>query len=254
MKGEHGTATGGLPIPYVTAAQMREVDRLMIEEYGIELLQMMESAGRHLAALVRERYLNGDPRGRSVVVLSGSGGNGGGGLVAARRLHMWGAEVHVRLSKPAVAYSGIPARQLAILDRLSVPASYETSPEPLSKAELLIDALIGYSLRGNPVGPAAELIRQANSHAAPILSLDVPSGLDSTTGERREPAIVADATLTLALPKTGLRDADPGRVGDLYLADIGVPPELYAEPSLELEVGPLFAHGEILPLQSNTPV
>ena len=73
--------------PFLTADQMREVDRLMIEEYGIELLQMMENAGRGLADLARERFLDDDPRRRAVVLLAGAGGNGGGGLVAARRLH-----------------------------------------------------------------------------------------------------------------------------------------------------------------------
>ena len=74
-------------IPYLTTDQMREVDRAMIEDYYIELIQMMENAGRNLAHLARTRFLGGDPRGQHVVVLAGSGGNGGGGLVCARRLH-----------------------------------------------------------------------------------------------------------------------------------------------------------------------
>jgi NAD(P)H-hydrate epimerase len=235
-------------IPDLTADQMREVDRLMIEKYGIELLQMMENAGRHLAALARDRYLDGDPRGRTIIVLAGGGGNGGGGLVAARRLHTWGANVHVWLSKRARDYRGVPGHQLAILDRLSVPVIHDVTPLALPAAELLIDALIGYSLRGDPSGPAAELIRCANEQPAPILSLDVPSGLDATTGELRDPAVRADATLTLALPKTGLHNAELGSVGDLFLGDIGIPPELYAEPSLGIAVGPLFARQEILRL------
>ena len=113
----------------------------------------------------------------------------------------------------------------------------------LPAADVVIDALIGYSLRGDPQGPAAALIRATNGHGAPVLALDVPSGVDSTTGVAHEPAVQATATLTLALPKTGLWDARQ-HVGELYVADIGVPPRLYK--NLGLDIGPLFATDEII--------
>ena len=75
-------------IPYLTTDQMREVDRLMIEVYQIELMQMMENAGRNLAHLARDRFLDGDPQNKYVIVLAGTGGNGGGALVCARRLYI----------------------------------------------------------------------------------------------------------------------------------------------------------------------
>ncbi len=78
-------------VPYVTTEQMIEVDRAMIEDYRIDLIQMMENAGRNLAHLARELFLDGDPRGRSLVVLAGTGGNGGGAMVCARRLANYGA-------------------------------------------------------------------------------------------------------------------------------------------------------------------
>jgi NAD(P)H-hydrate epimerase len=234
-------------LPHLTTEQMREVDRLMVEKFGIELVQMMENAGRHLAALARDRFLDGDPTGRDVVLLAGSGGNGGGGLVAARRLHAWGGHVRVLLSRPSREYRGVPAHQLAILRELDVRCDHQEDPLPVSGADLLIDALIGYSLRGDPRGAAASLIRGANESTAPVLSLDLPSGLDATTGDVKDPAVLADATLTLALPKAGLRSA-ASCAGELYLADIGVPSELYAEPTLGLQVGPIFARQEILRL------
>ena len=82
-------------LPFITTDQMREVDRAMVEDYGILLIQMMENAGRNLAHLARRRFLDSDCRGRRVVVLAGSGGNGGGGLVCARHLHNWGSTVSV---------------------------------------------------------------------------------------------------------------------------------------------------------------
>ena len=129
--------------------------------------------------------------------------------------------------------------------------SVASRQEPVSDEglDLIIDGLIGYSLRGAPRGRAASLIEWANSQGTPVLSLDAPSGVDTTTGVVHSPAIKAAATMTLALPKEGLRA--PGvenHVGELYLADISVPPELYAGPGLELKVGPIFAHDDIIRL------
>lgn len=235
-----------IDVPYLTTAQMRGVDRLMVEEYGITLLQMMENAGLHLARLARARFLGGDPQGKRVTVLAGRGGNGGGALVCARRLYSWGADVRVILSRPMSAFEGVPEHQLRILRRMDVPL--ETAvPVSTIDSTLIVDGLIGYSLSGAPRGAAAELIRWANAQSAPILALDVPSGVDATTGRAFEPAIQAGMTLTLALPKTGLRLPETAaNVGALYLADIGVPPELYAHPDVGLAVGPLFARSEIL--------
>ncbi len=114
----------------------------------------------------------------------------------------------------------------------------------LPSADLVIDALIGYGLTGNPSGAVADLIRLANSHPAPILALDAPSGLDTTSGIAYDPCIKAAATMTLALPKAGLMAAPPTVVGDLYLADISVPPGLYE--SLDIELEPLFSVSRIL--------
>ncbi len=233
-------------IAYLNTAQMREVDRAMIEDYGIELIQMMENAGRNLAHLARFRFLDGDPRGRRVIVLAGRGGNGGGGLVCARRLHNWGANVFVFTTHPDDAYQGIPAHQLDILRRMTVPVE-SVPPTALPAADLIVDAVIGYSLSGAPRGTAKRLILLANGHGAPILSLDTPSGLDTTTGTVYDPAVRAAATMTLALPKEGLRGTP--NVGELYLADISVPPALYAGPGLALTVGPIFAQEEIVRLQ-----
>lgn len=242
-----------MDIPYLTTTQMREVDRAMLEDYGIELLQMMENAGRCLAALARRRFLGGDPRGKQVVVLAGAGGNGGGGLVCARRLHNWGAEVHVYVTRPPGGFQGVPAHQLRIWQRLgTVAVARDVGEVDWRGADLIIDAMIGYSLRGAPRGAAAELIHRANDSGVPILALDTPSGLDTSTGEAHAPTIRATATLTLALPKVGLK---LGReyVGELYLADIGVPPELYAGPGLNLRVGPIFAQDDIIRLPGGEP-
>jgi len=115
--------------------------------------------------------------------------------------------------------------------------------EAIRRAGVVVDALIGYSLRGAPRGRAAELIELSNEHARQVLSLDVPSGLDATTGEAPGVVVHPDRTLTLALPKTGLASIS----GELYLADIGIPPEVY-QP-LGLSFAPFFQDRTWISLQ-----
>ena len=235
-------------IPFLNTEQMREVDRAMIEDYHIQLIQMMENAGRNLAQLARTRFLNGDPRERTVIVLAGRGGNGGGGLVCARRLHNWGANIHVFKTHPDENYEGVPAHQLNILRRMDVSVQTADFLHEDQPAGLIIDAIIGYSLSGAPRGAAAQLIEWSNGRETAVLSLDAPSGLDTTTGTVYQPTLRATATMTLALPKHGLKN-NPTHVGELYLADISVPPSLYSNPNLQLSVPPLFAQEEIIRLQ-----
>jgi len=237
-------------IPSLTTEQMVEVDRLMVEEYRITLVQMMENAGRNLAELTR-RQLGGTVRDRRISVLAGAGNNGGGGLVAARHLSNWGAHVAVILVRPPDKLKDIPAHQWRALERTPVERGTfdPAAPPDLGSEDALLDAIIGYGLQGNPRGPAADLIRLANDAGVPIVALDAPSGLDTTEGVPGQPCIRATATLTLALPKVGLITPEARAVvGDLYLADISVPPALYAAPSLGLEVGPIFERDTIVRL------
>ena len=233
-------------LPSLTTAQMAEVDRLMIEEYGIHLIQMMENAGCHLAEQAR-RMLGGCVIDRKIVVLCGSGNNGGGGMVAARNLHNWGAQVQVEITGDESHLKDVPAHQWGILQAMGIPRVGKVNARAL-RPDLIIDAIIGYGLRGDPRGEPAEWIAWANTQNAPILALDTPSGLDTTTGIPGKPVITADATLTLALPKVGLStpQARP-HVGQLYLADISVPPQLYQR--LGLQVGPIFASNSIISIE-----
>jgi NAD(P)H-hydrate epimerase len=236
-------------VPTVTVDQMREVDRLMTDELGIELMQMMENAGRALAEQTRT-LLGGDARSRRAIVLAGRGGNGGGGLTAARRLAIWGANVSVVLGAERDAFSGVPLHQLRILDNIGVPVR-EAHPTDAIEAELrsadvILDALIGYSLRGAPREPIASLIRAANAAAPSVVALDIPSGLDGDSGEANDPTIRAAITVTLALPKAGLVKASARDfVGELLLADISVPDLVYQR--LGLHVGPIFARADVVP-------
>jgi NAD(P)H-hydrate epimerase len=208
----------GRAVPAVDAAGMREVDRVAVEEVGLELLQMMENAGRTLAASARELASGG-----RVVVLAGSGGNGGGGLCAARHLANHGDEVRVVLDRAPDALTGAAAAQCRVLAATAAAVDHEGPvDDALAGADAVVDALVGYGLEGVLEGRAAYLVSAANRADARTLALDVPSGVDASTGERAGPAVAADRTVTLALPKTGLAD-----VGDLRLADVGIPEEVY---------------------------
>lgn len=236
-------------IPFLTTRQMIEVDRAMVEDYHIELIQMMENAGRSLAHLARQLFLAGDPRDKRAVILAGPGGNGGGALVCARRLYNYGAEVSVIITRSREESSQAASHQLDILDRMEVPISIAAEPIPRGKYDLIVDGIIGYGLKGAPGENSARLIRWANESATPILALDTPSGIDLSTGEIFDPAILAAATMTLALPKEGIRRASTHSfLGDLYLADIGVPPSLYQNISPDLAPGPIFHASDIIRL------
>jgi NAD(P)H-hydrate epimerase len=230
----------GIPVPAVTAEQMREVDRIAVEDFGLGVLQMMENAGRNLAQNVFGML---DGKRGEVTVMVGSGGNGGGGLCCARHLHNRGFKVWVVLDREADVLTGAARNQLDILTATGLePADSSRAEEVIWRSEILVDALIGYGLRGAPKGRTADLINLCLQQAAHVLSLDVPSGLNATTGDTPGPAIRPDRTLTLALPKTGLHNVP----GDLYLADIGIPPEVYHPIGISFE--PFFEGRYWIPL------
>jgi NAD(P)H-hydrate epimerase len=226
-------------VPAVTAAQMREIDRLATDEFGIELAQMLELAGAGLADSARQ--LLGQLGGARVVVLVGSGNNGAGGLVAARHLANRGALVQVLLARPVAQLSAIAQDRVATLVTMRVPACVvpwdmadgETD-ELLDASDLVIDALLGYAAEGPPRDTVATLIERANVNARVVLSLDLPSGIAPDSGDCPGVAISATATMTVALPKRGLMsDAGRRRAGTTYLADIGLPAALYRRAGLE---------------------
>jgi NAD(P)H-hydrate epimerase len=222
----------GQIIPAVTADQMREVDRIAMEDFGLGVLQMMENAGRSLAQNVIEML--GSTTGE-VTILAGAGGNGGGGICSARHLHNRGFKVHIVLDRDPAELRGSALAQHNILKRAGLAVTHPKEvAQRIRSSEIVIDALIGYSLRGVPTGMTADLISLANEYATRILSLDLPSGINATTGVPPGVAIQPERTLTLALPKTGLRHVE----GELYLADIGIPPEVYH--ALDIHFAPLF--------------
>jgi hydroxyethylthiazole kinase-like uncharacterized protein yjeF len=214
-------------IPLLSSAQVKEVDRLASERYNVPVSWLMEAAGWQVARHCRGQTL----------VVCGKGNNGGDGLAAARHLHRWGRLAGVACLQPE-GLSGLPAEQAAALRALGT----EIWSEPVfSGAQLVLDALFGTGLSRAPEGRAAGWIDAINGSGLRVVSVDIPSGLDSDSGRAPGACVKASQTVTLGLPKAGLLTADgPAHAGDVWVADIGVPLEAYAE--LGIRVPPhLFA-------------
>ena len=250
---------GGFPqrkcseVKWVTADQMRDVQRLAQEEFGIDLVQITENAGRAGAVLALQ-MLGGKARGQRIVVLCGSGNTGAAGLAASRHLANWGFRVDPIISGVEEDASFMTRRQIQTLRAAGIlePADMESSEitveDQLANAELVIDALVGYGLTGPPQGIASAVTQLALQAGRPTLSLDVPTGVNATTGEVSSPAIRANTTLLLDLPKRGV--LEPGaraHVGELFLAELGIPSAV--PERLGLSTPGVFSEGPIVRLK-----
>jgi NAD(P)H-hydrate epimerase len=247
---------GGFPqrksadLPAVSARQMREIQRVAQEDFGLDIMQITENGGRAIATLALA-MLGGRGHGQRVVVLAGGGNKGGAGLCAVRNLANWGCNVEPIFGEVESEVSFAARRQLNILRECGIvepgheDRSEITLEEHLSGADLVIDALVGYGLEGPPSGIAAALTELAVASKCPILAVDVPTGVNATTGEVSSPAIRACTTLALDLPKKGL--FEPGAracVGELYLADLGIP--LRVHERLGIALRGVFSEGPIV--------
>ncbi|RMD67545.1 NAD(P)H-hydrate epimerase [Candidatus Pacearchaeota archaeon] len=228
-------------IPYLTSEQMAQVDALAIE-WGIDIPRMMENAGRNFA-----RFVFDELSPSSVCVLYGKGNNGADGLVAARYLHLYGVR-EIRILPASSEGNEFVKHNLAILEKLGIRPT-----EELGKCDLVIDALLGYNLKGAPRGSYAELIRKANelkNSGARIAAFDLPSGLDPNTGTCAGECIKADYTLTLALPKIALKLAPKDVVGKAFVVNLGLPAELYSALGISVPTD-LFSRSDVVPLKEN---
>jgi NAD(P)H-hydrate epimerase len=217
---------------------MADVDRIASEELGIPLELLLENASHQIAAAAR--LFLGSVGGKRIVALAGSGNNGGDALGALRHLSGWGARVSAHLSGPAERLHPLARRQHDILANLGVPLD-----AGVVDADLLIDGLLGYSVAGPPRDAVSDVVRAANASRLPILAIDLPSGMHPDTGEPLGITIRAALTVTLALPKRGLMTTrSRALVGELLLADIGIPPQAFDR--LGIETRGLFESGDLV--------
>lgn len=191
----------------------------MIDRVGVDLLQMMENAGSATCLHIMRSYAP-----RTVLVLAGGGGNGGGVLAAARHFANRGVAVSVvRSSSKEVDATAQQARILRAMGIGEVPNPVE--------ADLILDGMIGYSLVGEPRSRVRELIEWVATQPNPVVSLDVPSGMDADLGFVHRAAVRPTATTTIALPKPGLMDT---AAGEIELIDISVPQSVWQQIGIEV--------------------
>ena len=223
----------------VTAEEMREIDRKAIREFGVPSLQLMEKAGEEVAEAVREML--GHLPGKRVAIFAGQGNNGGDGFVAARYLLGEGVEVKTYLLGRKEEVKGDAG---ANLKRLTQPVEevkenkdLDKVRDDLARVNLIIDALLGTGARGEVRGILRETIALLNESSPPIISVDIPSGLEGNKGKPLGACIKAVRTVAMGLPKRGLV-LYPGAeyVGELKIADIGIPSEVLNAQGLKVNL------------------
>lgn len=227
----------------LTAAQMREADRLTTERYGILGKELMENAGTAIAEFLREKFA--DLKSRKILVLCGKGNNGGDGLVVARLLKNFGASAVVLLFANPSSVEGDAAlnlkrwqQGLGELYVVTSEAEWESARPALAEADLVVDALLGTGLRGPVEGLLGTVIENLNDARSKrrgqmsVVSVDMPSGLASDSQDFGGSVVAADFTVTLTAPKVGqLILPHSPCCGVLVVKDIGTPPELLESDS-----------------------
>ena len=190
---------------------------------------LMERASVEMSRAILESF--GPLAGRRVLVAAGGGNNGGDGFVIARELYRAGAEVAVLATKEE--YKGDAGVNFGVLKNLNVrPVGREGFGEELAVADLVVDALLGTGFRGEVRGDLSELMEEINGSGVPVVAVDVPSGVNGSTGEVAGPAVKADLTVCAHAAKVGCV-ISPGRdyAGRVEVVDIGIPPEAEVEPT-----------------------
>jgi NAD(P)H-hydrate epimerase len=217
MHGEPG------PI-HLTRAQVREVDRLAIEKYHIPGIVLMENAAR---GVTDEAMKMIDPASAKVAIICGRGNNGGDGYAVARHLHNAGVDVFTIATN--LDLSGDALTNFQIIQAMGI-AAIHFDPEKASDLrtiDLIVDALFGTGLTRPPEGDMKSLIEWMNATGAPILAIDVPSGLDCDTGEPLGACVRAHRTVTFVAPKAGFANpVSHPYTGEVVVADIGCPRDL----------------------------
>lgn len=222
------------PVPLVTAEESRQFDHLA-EQAGLPSLVLMENASLRLAEVLQQHFELDPPK--HIVIVSGRGNNGGDGMALARHLHNIGFSVQVFLLADPEQLRGDAAVNYRVASQFGVPIYPVTGAnelkqlrEPLSRADLVVDALLGTGIKGEVRGLLAEAIALINDCAPRVLSVDVPSGIDSDTGEVCGIAVRADATVTLGAVKVGLVLFPAAEyVGDLFVGSLGIPTESFGQ-------------------------
>ena len=219
---------------YITSQKMQEIDKRAIEEFGIPAIILMENAGQKASQIALD-MLSPSKKGK-VVCICGKGNNGGDGFVCCRHLINNGVcnNTDIFLLCNPLELKGNAKINYKILEKmgrtikiLKNKKDFYSFENELKKAQLVIDAMLGIGLSGKVRQPYKNIINLINQSQKPVLSLDVPSGLDATNGKILGVCVKATKTVTFALPKTGfIKNDGPLNIGELITVDISIPKAL----------------------------
>lgn len=219
----------------VTAAQMRMLDQHTIEKIGIPALVLMENAGRSIAEEVYQFARQHGSSKKSWIALVGKGHNGADAIVATRHLLEFGISVHLCYVCPQKEWAANTKLQGEIANQIGIPSFYlDDTPIQFQTYAGVLDGLLGTGSKGAPKQRYAQLIEAVNHSGLPVVSIDIPSGLDADTGTVASSCIQASLTVTLAFMKRGLVQY-PGKkyAGDVIVRNIGIPSTLPAQLSMD---------------------
>jgi len=210
---------------FLSRVAARDVDRRAIEEFGIPGIVLMENAGLGCAELLMTLGVSGP-----VLICAGKGNNGGDGFVIARHLQRHGVTVRVLLFCRPEELRGDAAIEFRILESIRVPirivadeASFANLADELASASWIVDALLGTGTRGQIREPFLTAIQSINEAEAPVLSVDLPSGMDCDTGAPLGVCVIARETATFVAPKEGFQNqASRTYTGTVHVIDIGI--------------------------------
>jgi NAD(P)H-hydrate epimerase len=214
----------------LTREQVRRIDRLAVEKYHIPGVVLMENAAIAAANVATEMV--GNTANRFVVILCGGGNNGGDGLAVARHLHNRNCDVKIFVTSDPQKYSGEAKINWDIIQAMNLPIE-PFSVESIGKQRpaLMIDAIFGTGLTQPPREPFPEIVEAVQKLAAPILAIDIPSGLDCDTGKPLGRACIrANRTVTFVAEKAGFGNPEAKQyLGEVIVAGIGCPKELISQ-------------------------
>lgn len=222
----------------VTASEMREIDRRTIEEYKIPGIILMERAGQSVFKFIKNKFIS--PDNKLFYIFCGKGNNGGDGFVVARLLSRSNAKVKVFLCAKSNEIRGDAKKNFDLLSQMNVDIIEIPKNTGISllqgeeKPDLIIDALLGTGATGEVEGILKDIIEYINSLQVPVISIDIPSGLNADTGKILGCCVKATYTVTMGLPKVGLF-VYPGASysGEITIADLGFPEELTKSPQIK---------------------
>ncbi len=243
----------------VTSQEMRAIDERAIKEFGIPSLVLMENAGLQ-TVLAMERHF-GRLAGCSICVICGKGNNGGDGLVIARHLHNRGAKVTVALLANRREIRQDAGTNLEIALKMNIAVQEYAEPERfpqlkqmLSQTDIIVDAIFGTGLRNTPRSFYLDVIQIINETGKPVVSADIPTGLDASTGGILGRCIQADLTVTYGLPKIGLIFGKNRLcAGQIEVADISLPHLLLQDQAIRVNlISPEFIASMLAPRKLDT--